>query len=160
RGTYESDWALPRYAEDPAPLLGVLQAHVHAPDCPSPQAIQVRQTREAAATWAALRDRLRWWQKPFLVPILHWLVRKTRNAYQVRERYRFEMVRLMAELRRWHLALAERFVRRSWLAHRDEYFFLEWEEIGPAIADPARAADFTALVARRKAERDQWRHLA
>src|SRR5262249_27686130 len=107
RGTYESDWALPRYQEDPTPLLGAIQAHVRAPDCPAPEAIHARQAREAAATWAALEAGMAAWQKPLLRPLLRWLARQTQQTYMIRERFRSELVRLLGGLRRWRLALAE-----------------------------------------------------
>ncbi|MBI3409056.1 MAG: hypothetical protein HY040_11970 [Planctomycetes bacterium] len=159
RGTFETDWALPRYREVPLPLLQVIRAHVRAETCPLPDEIHGRQQREAAQVWATLSARMYAWQRPWLKPILRLLARKAQAVYQLRERARFEMVRVIGEVRRWHLVLAERFQKRDWLAQRDDYFFLELEEIEAALGDASRSADLASIVDRRKAERARWQQL-
>lgn len=157
RGTFETDWALPRYREDPLPLLNVIRAHVCAETSPSPEEIRVRQEREAAHAWSTLRARMYAWQRPWLMPILRGLARKAQAVFQLRELTRFETVRVLGEVRRWHLVLAERFQKRGWIIERDDYFVLELEEIEAALDDSARSADFVARVARRKEQRVLWK---
>jgi hypothetical protein len=60
-------------------------------------------------------------------------------------------------LRRWHLALAERFVERGWLGKQDEYFLLQLREIAPIVNGQLRADTLGAIVARRRSERERQR---
>jgi hypothetical protein len=69
------------------------------------------------------------------------------------------MARVMAGLRRWHLALAERFVERGWLAATADYFLLRLREIAPIVNGQCRADTLGTIVADRAAERVRHRAL-
>jgi len=56
RATVESDWAVPRYHEDPTPLLYVIRVHLHAPSSPTPEEIRTRQELEAARLGESSRE--------------------------------------------------------------------------------------------------------
>ena len=159
RGIYESDWALPRYRDDPTPLLFAIATHVRAPECPTPEAIVRRQNREAAAVWKAFEAKLNWWQRVTLVPRVRWLLRRAKQMYLWREGYRSELVRLGFALRRWNRALAGRFAERGWIEEQDDYFFLKFNEVAAAARDEKRAAVFRAIVTQRRADLAGWRHL-
>ncbi|HEX8140591.1 MAG TPA: PEP/pyruvate-binding domain-containing protein [Pyrinomonadaceae bacterium] len=159
RGNYESDWALPRYSEDPEPLLFAIGVHVQAPDCPAPEAIIARQEREAREAWQEFEAKLSRWQKLLLVPRVRWLLKRAKKMYVWRELCRSEMVRLTSAIRAWLLVMAERFVERGLIAERDDYFFLTGDEIKEGFDDAERAAQFRSIVAARKADLESWRHL-
>jgi phosphohistidine swiveling domain-containing protein len=161
RGPYESDWSLPRYSEDPAPLLFAIGAHVRAPESPMPEEIIARQEREAAEAWQAFEKRLNWHQRILLLPRVRWLIRRAKQMYVWRELVRSEMMRPPSAIRRWLLVMAERFVERGWIEERDDYFFLTREEIAEGVAGWAKgqAPQFRPIVARRKAEIESWREL-
>ena len=160
RGLYESDTALPRYAEDPTPLLWAIRAHVLAPDCPTPELIVARQVRQAEETWNAFKSRVKPVFRPLLIPLTRWLMERMKRMYLWREQFRSELVRLFfAVRRRAYLPLAERLVRLGWLDKSEDYFLLTWNEIGDAIADPSRAPELRKLVARRRAELAAWRDI-
>ena len=53
RGRYESDWSLPRYSEDTAPILAAIAAHGQDTAPGYPAAIKSRQDREARGGWTA-----------------------------------------------------------------------------------------------------------
>ena len=67
RGHYESDWALPRLHENPAPALFAIRSHVQGKPQDAKAAAQ-RQEAEAAAAWRAFEARLTTWQKWTLLP--------------------------------------------------------------------------------------------
>ena len=157
RGPYESDWSLPRYSEDPQPLLFAVSIHVQAPDCPAPEAIIARQDREAAATWQAFTKRLNWWQRLFWLPLVSLLLKRAKRMYVWRELCRSEMMRPPSAIRHWLLTMADRFVERGWIEYRDDFFFLTREETAAGLGQPEAAAQFRSIVAARKAEIEVWR---
>src|SRR5262249_5472401 len=62
RGRYESDWALPRMRENPAPALFAIREQMKSP----PQDIRAlteRQEADAARAWREFEARLTWWQR-------------------------------------------------------------------------------------------------
>jgi pyruvate,water dikinase len=151
RGRYESDWAIPRLAEQPAPVLFAIREQLHA----APQdlaAIAARQEADAAAAWRAFEARLAWWQKRFVLPRVRSTLRQLKQQYLFRERVRFDLTRIVAELRRWHLTLADRFVERGWLKQRDDYFLLRLAEVGHAAVDPQYGPELGAIAARQAAQ--------
>lgn len=159
RGPYESDWSLPRYSEDPQPLLFAVSIHVQAPDCPSPEAIIARQEREATQAWQAFTKRLNWWQRLSWLPRVSLLLRRAKRMYVWRELCRSEMMRPTSAIRQWLLEMADRFVERGLLEYRDDFFFLTREEIAAGLGQPVEAAQFRSIVAARKAEIEMWRKL-
>ncbi|MBA3767396.1 MAG: hypothetical protein H0W99_10480, partial [Acidobacteria bacterium] len=159
RGPYESDWSLPRYSEDPQPLLFAVSIHVQAPDCPVPEAIIARQEREATEAWQAFTKRLNWRQRLFWLPRVRWLLQRAKRMYVWRELCRSEMMRPPSAIRPWLLTLADRFVERGPLEYRDDFFFLTREEIAGALGQPEAAAQFRSIVAARKAEIEIWRQM-
>lgn len=159
RGLYESEWALPRYREDPTPLLFAIRTHVLNPAGESRAAITARLAREADEAWRALDARLSGWQRLVLKPRIRALVNRLKQRYIGREHCRSELVRVLYYARVLHLRLAERFVRRGWLGQRDDYFMLVTGEIEAVIAGRADPGGLRAIVTRRQAQRERESHL-
>jgi rifampicin phosphotransferase len=159
RGLYESDWALPRYAEDPGPLLQAIRLHLagEAPDDPS--TASARAEAEAAAVRAEFESRMTALRRWTFLPQARRLLARIKQYYLWREQCRSDMIRVLAIVRRWHLIMAQRFVERGWLDRLDDYFLLRLEEIAPAMTDGARAAGLRAIVAARSAEMDRYRRI-
>jgi pyruvate,water dikinase len=152
RGRYESDWALPRLHEEPAPLLFAIRGHLEGPP-PNLRGAVARQARDAAEAWRAFEARLTWLQRLTLLPRVRANLRRLKQQYVWREQVRSDLTRVLSAMRRWHVTLAERFVERGWLSTRDDYFLLRLDEIGVVIADPSRAAELRPIARRRAAER-------
>jgi pyruvate,water dikinase len=159
RGNYESDWALPRYSENPTPLLFATGVHVRAAETQTPEAIIARQEREGAEAWQAFEGKLNGWQRLHLIPRVRWLLKRVKQMYVWRELVRSEMMRPPSAIRMWLLVMAERFVERGLVDERDDYFFLTREEIAEGLTDTDKAAQFRSIVAGRKAEWETWRQL-
>jgi len=151
RGPYESDWSIPRLSEDPAPVLFTVREQLHA-EPPDPAAVVAKQAADAAAAWRAFEARVPWWQKPFVVPAVRVVIRQLKQQYLYRERVRFDLTRVVAVLRRWHLTLADRFAGRGWLQKRDDYFLLLLSEVARAARDPEYGPQLGAIAARRSAQ--------
>ncbi len=157
RGRYESDVALPRYREDPSPLLSAIQSHTEFPEALDADAIIERQNREAVEAWNEFTSKVNWWQRPVLTRRARWLLRRIKQFYLWRERCRSDLVRIAWPVRRLNLELARRFVDRGWIDSRDDYFFLTLPEVDAAVDDPSTGSSLASLIARRKSE---WERLA
>jgi pyruvate,water dikinase len=159
RCNFESDWALPRYYEDPTSLLSVIRVHVHTPNSLTPEEIRTRQDHEATETWHEFEGKLTWCQRRTVVPRVKWALKRVKQMRLWRERNRFEQARVISELRRWHLVLAERFTERGWIEKPADYFFLEFKEVDVVTADANEAARLKQIIAGRKGNYDTWRRL-
>lgn len=159
RGRYESDWSLPRYREDPTPLLIAVRALAADQAGPGACEIAARQQREAADAWAAFSARLSPFQRLTAAPRVRRLIATIKRYYVWRERVRFDLVRILAAVRVRHLVLADRFVERGWLARRDDYFLLHLEEIGRVIGGALDPAALGPIAARRAAEAVDYRSI-
>jgi pyruvate,water dikinase len=157
RGHYESDIAMPRYHEDPSPLLFTIQSHVQSGNTPDPAEIAARQKKEAAEAWHEFQAKLRWWQRPVLVPLARWLLRRIKQYYLWRELCRSSVIRVAWPIRLLHLEMARRFVERSWLESRDDYFYLTPADVDEVAETPETGPDLLSRVARRK---EEWASLA
>lgn len=158
RGLYEYDWSLPRYSEDPTPLLQAIRAHLDAPAEDERAAAEAR-TKAAAAAWTAFEARLTPWQRLTALRGIRRRVATIKQYYVWRERVRSDLVRILAGTRRWHLALAARFVDRGWLATNDDYFLLRLEEIDAVLQGRRDPGELRAIAAERTAARERQRRI-
>ena len=156
RGRYESDWALPRYKDDPTPILKALRAHLADEAVPDSAATAARQEQAARDAWAAFESRLSWWQRTTKLPLIKRSIRRIKQYYLWREQVRSDLIRLLAVLRPWHLTLADRFVERGWIAKREDYFLLKLREIGAVIGGVTSPNGLRAIAAERAAELERF----
>jgi pyruvate,water dikinase len=151
RGRYESDWALPRLHENPAPALfavrGQLQGRLQ-----DSKAMAERREADAAAAWRAFEARLTRWQKRTLLPLVRSAIRRLKKQYVWREQVRSDLTRVVSRIRGWHLVLAGRFVERGWIDRRDDYFLLQLDEVGRASEDPRQGPGLHDIAMRRAAQ--------
>jgi phosphohistidine swiveling domain-containing protein len=162
RGLYESDWALPRYSEDPSPLLQAIRLHLHAGTEPA-RANGVDIAGDAATIKAEFEQQLTGIARWTLLPRARQLLATIKRYYVWREQCRSDMIRVAAVLRRWHLVLADRFVERGWLDTREDYFFLLLGEIAEVISARGSTgsprANLRAMVSRRHSELERNRRI-
>jgi phosphohistidine swiveling domain-containing protein len=159
RGPYEYDWAKPGFREDPTPILDALRLQLQGDTDLDFDARMAHQRRDTADAWSAFDARRSPWRR--------WLTRaRLRRSFRTIQRYaiwreqiRSDVVRVLTALRGWHLALADRFVERGWLAQRDDYFLLRFTEIAPIVHGQCGAGMLRAIVADRVAERARHRAL-
>src|SRR5436190_2132335 len=157
RGPYESDVMSPRFAEDPAPVLRLIQLHVRAG------------ARETAASHVADRRRVRRAAMAEGRRALHagrgrlafaaqWTVFSNLcNALQrllaLRDECRHVTTMLVAHIRRVVLEIGRRASRAGTLADPNDVFFLTWEEIPRILAE--RDGAWRAVTADRRRQRDR-----
>lgn len=158
RGRYEYDWSLPRYGEDPTPLLRALRAHLDAGPRLEGTATQQLRQREASDAWKAFEQRLSRWQRWTTLPGTRRSVRRIKQYYVWREQVRSNVVRVLTAMRGWHLVLADRFAQRKWVDQRDDYFLLRFEEIASTINGHLASEGLRRIAAERA--REQARHRA
>jgi rifampicin phosphotransferase len=151
RGRYESDWALPRLRDNPAPLLFAVRGQLEGPR-QNPAETAARQEADAAAAWREFEARLTTWQRWTLLPRMRSTVRRLKQQYVWREKVRSDLTRVLASLRVWHLTLADRFVERGWIDARDDYFLLRLGEVGRAVADPSLGGQLRDIALGRAAQ--------
>jgi pyruvate,water dikinase len=156
RGVYESDWSLPRYRDDPSPILQALALHLRSGPDDSRAAAVARVEAEASEILADFAHRLTALQRWTMLPRARVLLKKIKHYYLWRERVRSDMVRVAAVLRQWHLVLARRFVERGWIGRTDDYFFLLLDEIGTAVAHRG-SSDLRDRIKARRAEAEWYR---
>jgi len=149
RGHYESDWSLPRYSEDPTPLLRAIRAHIEDVSDRTVAATEERQRLESQNAWAMFEQQLSPWQKWTTLPRMRRSVQKIKQYYIWRERVRSDMVRVLAAARKWHLVLADRFVERGWLDSRNDYFLLHLKEIAAVMHGQKKPETLRRLAADR-----------
>ena len=157
RGRYESDIAMPRYVEDPSPLLFVIRSHLQSQQQHDPDEMMKRQDAEAANAWREFEHKLNARQRLWLAPRTRWLLRRIKQFYVWRELIRSEMLRLALPMRRLHLELAERFVHRGWIESRDDYFYLTLPDVDAVVDGHDTGSSLGSIIARRKSE---WARLS
>ena len=159
RGLYEYDWSLPRYHEDPTPLLNMLQVHLQdgAEEMTRPDAST--SAARAVQAWADFEKRLTRWQRWTLLPSVRRSIKKIKQYYVWREQVRFDLVRVLAKVRVWHLVLAQRFVDRGLVSKHDDYFMLSFEDVPAAIDGRYTAEQLRGFVAQRIKETERQRGL-
>ena len=154
RGLYESDYALPRYRDDPSPLFFAIRSHLQHPPAESRASIEQRLNDEARRAWATFDAGLTPWQRLTLKPRVRRLLSRLKKRYVMREHCRSDLTRALYHARQWHFALAQRFTDRGWLAHPREYFLLFRREIDDLIngrRDPSSLAGLVTVRSRQLA---------
>ncbi len=159
RGLFESDWALPRYTEDPAPLLHAIRAHILAPGPASVLDRITTQKEEAEKVWREFEAKLTPIQRLTLLPRVRAKVRRIKQYYIWRERCRSDMVRSIAVIRRWLLVVARRLVDRGWLDASSQFFLLTLDEIGHALQDEREGRRLRTIAAARASELEHHRQI-
>jgi rifampicin phosphotransferase len=152
RGACERDWARAGYREDPSPVIAAVRRRVGAGvriDGNGDEDIETRLGRrraDAAEAWRALGAGRAPWRRWVLRTCARRTARAVHGHVHARERLRGEIAGVMAALRDWHLALADRFVERGWLRRRDDYFLLRLSEIAPVVCGHRPAPMLTRLA--------------
>ena len=154
RGPYESDGALPRYADDLRLLATALRPLVRASEEPATaEARRARRRADAAAAWREVAEvhgrlvRLR----------VRGPVRRLGRLMLVREELRSAMILHTLLARRVVLELGRRLVARGRVDEPDDVFHLTLDELQRAVREPA--FDVRGTVARERARVAAWRRI-
>jgi len=157
RGPAEIDIMMPRWHEEPLSLLQVIAGHLQG------EAGRHRKQWDAfvQAREAAFQNLLRTAGRGPLGGLRRRLFRRLYHvATQVggmREHHKFLAVRVLWEVKQVLKATAELLVSQGKLRQPDDIWFLEWRDLF-AIWDDT-ATDWSALIARRRADLERYQRL-
>jgi rifampicin phosphotransferase len=110
---------------------------------------------KAAKAWKEFESKLSSWQRWTMLPRLRKTVRKIKQHYVWREQVRSDLVRILSEVRKWHLVLAKRFVDRGWIEDAQDYFLLHLDEVKQTITGAINPRNVQEIVSARKVERSK-----
>ena len=159
RAQFESDAMSARFAEDPTPLLRIIQSYVRAPRIEDPQRHEasrqrLRQQAEQEVSQALTQGRSRivfilcWWAFSIMYAALQRLL-------SLRDENRDVTTLLSAHLRRVALEIGKRAVHRNALATQEDIFMLTWNELPLILSDVKAPSDWRRVVQARLHERER-----
>jgi phosphohistidine swiveling domain-containing protein len=133
RAVAEIDVGLPRWAEDPTHVLGVLGNYLRLDDPErAPDAVFARSAAEAERMVATLTDRAR--QRGSLrARAVGVALDRTRHLAGLRELPKHDIVLVLAQVRGELLEIGAELSAAGALARADDVFFLDLREVGDAI---------------------------
>jgi len=159
RAQFESDAMSARFAEDPTPLLRIIQSYVRARSLEDPRGHaaarqRLRQQAEQDVCQALAQGRnhlaflLCWWAFSMMYTSLQRLL-------ALRDENRDVTTLLSAHLRRVALELGKRAVHRNALATQEDIFMLTWNELPLILGDAKAPSDWRMVVQARRHERER-----
>jgi rifampicin phosphotransferase len=158
RGLYESDVMSPRFAEDPRPLLRLIQLHVRAGarQDAARRAAERAHVRSAAMVVIRRMLRQRYGRLGFVVrwTALRVVCSALRHLLALHDECRHVTTMMIAHLRRLVLEVGERARRAGSLRDRTDVFFLTWDEVPRLLTERDRAWGTLAANRRQQRERD------
>lgn len=158
RAVYESDSAVPRYAEDPRPLLQAIRSGILAEGSGQERPGGVQRTHKEAQAWLELRWGLPAWERrvPLRMALVRRVLRRLRALYALRQGIRLQLDRFVAAERRHDLVLAGRWAERGWLERPEDFFALRIGEAERALSEPDPAVFLRERVERNRALCREW----
>jgi pyruvate,water dikinase len=148
---------MPLYRDAPGFLLKAIGAAGEDPRSPDPETLARRQEMGAARAWRDLRKSLSLPEQ--LVPVrsllLRAAVRDLKEAIALRERIRFEGMRVAAELRRFLREAGRRLRSRGLLGEAADLFLLRLEEIEAVLSGRTDGSGLPEVIRMRREERSR-----
>lgn len=142
----ELDLLVPRYSEDPQPVIANWQEVLGQPDDCDPRARNQDQQRNYQAARSRFLAAVPFWNRKSMAARLD----QVREFLWWREELRDLSTRYYYHVRRVTLAVAQRLVERGVLQQPDEVFFLELNELLQVLRGQLSTAQVTTLVARNR----------
>ena len=151
RGPAEIDFGQPRWREDPAPLIGALQAllTVQDPDAMPDTIFRAGQTAAARAQELLANAASRRFGTPWGAGLVRWLAKSVRTLAGFRESPKFAVIRMMGIARAALLESGRELVEAGVLDSAGDLFFLQMNELKVLAMDAP--GDWRRLVQMRRA---------
>ncbi len=149
RAIGESDLAVPRVAEQPEYVLGVIRVHVRTPPTRSVAEVQRQQAGARDGALREIRATLGR-RRPSWIVFSYWYRRLCRYL-ALREANRHHLMYFLAAVRRLLFTLGTQWAAQGRIQSPEDIFLLTADEVRTAVADPDRA--WTNVVSARRAER-------
>ncbi len=151
RALGESDIMVPRHADRPDFLLGVVRGHLRSGSMSSSRAVLARQESVRSAALSRIRRRVR--RLPGAWLVFHWWYRRLCRFLALREANRHYLMYFLVAVRRRLLEVGALLVHAGRLEQPDDIFFLTVPEIRSLGEKPDRT--WQAIVAARRRERGE-----
>lgn len=151
RGPYDTDPACPRYAEEPADWLHLIQQYL--------QNNHPNASTNSSSTsnhWAELVQPA--WSSPWRRWLVNRLLPYLRQLLTYREQLTDSLAQAMTACRQWDLQLGHSWVERGWLAQAEDIFWLTMPEIERVLL-VGKNVGFT-LTATIQARQETYRNYA
>ena len=142
----ELDLMVPRYSEDPRPVIANWQEVLGQPDDCDPRARNQDQERNYQAARGRFLAAVPFWNRKAMAARLD----QVREFLWWREELRDLSTHYYHHVRRVTLAVAGRLVERGVLQQRDEVFFLELDDLLKVLRGQLTAQQVNALVVRNR----------
>jgi len=162
RAVYESDMAWPRFSEQPSELLQTISRYIRFSDeemAGLPSLFQQSRwqiLKDLSANASTINRRLPWRQALALPPAS--LLNK---SFALRTAMYTAEAQAMDAIRRWDLALAEKWRKAGLLEARDDYFWLTMEEIENALVTGRKSdVHLKPIITARKATYQAYAKIA
>jgi pyruvate,water dikinase len=146
RAVAEIDLGMPRWAEEPDHILGMITNYLQVQDpeqAPDRQFARAAEGAEARirALVAQTAARSRW-----RAPLLGFALRRVRELSGLRELPKFDIVLVLAEMHRQLLEVGGELADNGRITAADDVFFLDFDELQVGL----RGADLTGIIAGRR----------
>jgi pyruvate,water dikinase len=148
RAVAEIDLGMPRWADDPSHLFGVIAGYLRLDadaDAPDRHFAQGAEAADAMVRTLVGRARLRGRAR---AAVVQFCLRRTRALVGLREMPKFLIITAFARARRVLLEIGDELARSGAVDDPGDVFFLDFAE----IADAADGVDFRARVADRRGD--------
>ena len=150
RAVAEIDLGMPRWADDPAHLFGVLSGYLRLDaDAPTPEEHFAEGARDAEAMVSALIRRARKRSRPRAAAV-RFCLRRARALVGMREMPKFLIITAMSRARATMLQVGRELADSSRIAAAEDVFFLDFDETKRAAA----GADLRAAISERRERYD------
>lgn len=149
----EFELMAPRWRDDPAPMLSMLQGHVRAADSADAEkqgAVRQRATQTMHGRLTRGLERLLPWRRAFFALLLRW----TQDYSVLRENMKYAFVLVYGHLREDYLTLAAQLVKAGQLDAVDDIFFLRAEELTGLVDGSLGVSAARDLIAQRRREHE------
>ena len=163
RAAGELELAQPRWAEDPALILGTFREYALHPEQSGAAALSTRQQDARARAERDVERRLRGGPLGGLLPIKWWMFRAmmvmTQRMTPLRENPKFELLRISLQQRRLWLRLGRRWSDRGMIDQPEDVFFLIISELTTLARrgdDPVIQGQMRSRIRRRRRQYDAW----
>lgn len=163
RAAGELELAQPRWAEEPALILGTFREYALHPEQNDAAALSTRQRDARARAERSAERRLRGGPLGSLLPIKWWLFKammiQTQRMAPLRENPKFELLRISLRQRRLWLGLGARWTERGMIERPEDVFFLlisELTSLARRGEDPVIQGQMRSRIRRRRRQYDAW----
>lgn len=152
RANQEAEIANPRWREDPRFLYRVIKAHLKSGIRNDAQNITETVVNDREKHTNEFRSMLSHTMRPLFRSLLGMAQKNAR----LRETWRSYVVDVLGIFRKYFLEVAEQWVENGILGHRDDIFFLTYEEFLNGLEHPDSLSKIRLDVAFRKARHDAY----